>query len=203
MNTSIRWRVVALQAVAGLVLLFIAALAFGVSAFVHNTIHDQLVAQRIFFPAKGSPALTPKDFPDLQQYAGQQVDNGDKARAYANGFIGRHLKAVANGQTYAEVSTKALANPSDPKLAAQVQTLFKGETLRGLLLNAYGWWTVGTYAFWAALGLMLAALAVIAAFVFEARELPQVKKWLPKLKLGIRGLRARAMAPPQKRSASR
>jgi cytochrome oxidase assembly protein ShyY1 len=28
-------------------------------------------------------------------------------------------------------------------VAAQVQTMFRGETLRGLLLNAYGWWQIG------------------------------------------------------------
>lgn len=38
-----------------------------------------------------------------------------------------------------------MANPTDQKIAGQVATLFKGETLRGLLLNAYGWWTIGTY----------------------------------------------------------
>lgn len=199
MNTSIRWRVMALQAVAGLVLLFVVALAFGVSAFVHNTIHDQLVAQKIFFPAKGSPALTPKDFPDLQQYAGQQVDNGDKARAYAIGYIGRHLKAIANGQTYAQVSAKA---PTDPKLPS----LFQGETQRALLLNAYGWWRVGTYTFWAAMGLLLAALVVIGLFIYEAREMPQVKLYvkraLPKVKMAIVGSRAKVVTPP-KRTAAR
>lgn len=189
----------ALQAVAGLVLLFVVALAFGVSAFVHNTIHDQLVAQKIFFPAKGSPALTPKDFPDLQQYAGQQVDNGDKARAYAIGYISRHLKAIANGQTYAQVSAKA---PADPKLPS----LFQGETQRALLLNAYGWWRVGTYTFWAAMGLLLAALVVIGLFIYEAREMPQVKLYvkraLPKVKMAIVGSRAKVVTPP-KRTAAR
>jgi hypothetical protein len=203
MNTSIRWRVMVLQGLAGIVLLFVAAFAFGASSFVHNTIREQLVAQKISFPASGSPALKPSEFPDLQQYAGQQVDNGDKARAYANGFIGRHLKTIANGLTYSQVSAKALASPNDPKLAAQVQLLFRGETLRGLLLNAYGWWTVGTYAFWAGLGLLLAGLAVIGAFLFEAQELPMVKRWLPKVKMAIRGARARAVTPPRKKSAAR
>jgi len=200
-NTSIRWRVVTLQVIAGIVLLFIAALAFGVSAFVHNQIRDELVSQKISFPS--GAALSPKIYPDLQQYAGQQVDNGPKAQAYANGYIGRQLKAIAGGQTYAQVSAKALASPNDPKLAAQAPLLFRGETLRGLLLNAYGWWTVGTYAFWAALVLTLAALAVIAAFVFEARELPEVKRYIPKLKMAMRGVRVRPVTPPQKKSASR
>ncbi len=95
------------------------------------------------------------------------MDTGDKAKAYANGFIGRHLTKIANGQTYSEVSAKAQAEPSDQKLAGQVQVLFRGETLRGLLLNAYGWWTIGTYAFYAVIGLAIASLAVLGAFVFE------------------------------------
>jgi hypothetical protein len=58
-------------------------------------------------------------------------------------------------------------NPTDQKMAGQVATLFKGETLRGLLLNAYGWWTIGTYALYAAIGLALAAFAVVVALAFE------------------------------------
>jgi len=65
------------------------------------------------------------------------------------------LKEVAGGQTYAQVSSKALANPTDAKLQGQVATLFKGETLRGMLLNAYAFWTVG----------IIAQMAAYAAFV--------------------------------------
>ena len=65
------------------------------------------------------------------------------------------------------MSAAAQANPQDTKLAGQVQTLFRGETLRGLLLNAYGWWTIGTYALYAAIGLAVAALAVLVALAFE------------------------------------
>jgi len=49
---------------------------------------------------------------------------------------------MTGGQTYAQLSAKALANPSDTKLAGTVATVFKGETLRSMLLNAYGWWKV-------------------------------------------------------------
>lgn len=128
---------------------------------------DQLGAQQIFFPAADSKALPAAEFPDLQQYGGQQVVNGDQAKAYADGFIGRHLQAIGNGQTYSQVSAASLANPTDPKLAAQVQTLFRGETLRGLLLNAYGWWQIGQYALYAGVGLAIAAGAVFLAFLFE------------------------------------
>ena len=88
------------------------------------------------------------------------LETGEQAQVYANHFIGVHLQEIAGGQTYAQVSAKAQANPTDTKLAGQVQTLFRGETLRGLLLNAYGWWTIGTYALYAAIGLAVAAFAV-------------------------------------------
>lgn len=130
-------------------------------------IQDQLTAQQIYFPAAGSAALPASEFPDLQQYGGQQVDNGIMAAAYANGFIGRHLEKVAGGQTYAQMSAKAQANPTDPKLQGQVATLFKGETLIGMLLNTYGWWTVGTYATYAGIGLAVAAGAVLLALLIE------------------------------------
>src|SRR5689334_18238674 len=74
-------------------------LAWG-SHFAGNMVHDQLAAQKIRFPAKGSAALSPKEFPGLQRYAGQLVDSGPKAKAYANQFIATHLKGIANGQTY-------------------------------------------------------------------------------------------------------
>jgi hypothetical protein len=91
----------------------------------------------------------------LNQYAGQQLTTGDQARAYADHFIAVHLSEIAGGQTYAEVSTKAQANPTDAKLQGQVAMLFKGETLRGMLLNAYAFWTVG----------VIARIAALVAFV--------------------------------------
>ena len=80
-----------------------ALLLFGAN-FGLNMVHDQLDAQEITFPAKGSAALTPAEFPGLQQYAGQKVDTGPKAKAYANEFIDEHLAAVADGKTYSQVS---------------------------------------------------------------------------------------------------
>src|SRR3954453_21665110 len=133
-----------------LVLFLVLAIGGGLllwgGTFANNMVHDQLSAQQIRFPAKGTPALDAKEFPGLQRYAGQLVDSGPKAKAYANQFIAKHLDAVAGGQTYSQVSTKAQANPTDTKLAGQVQTLFRGETLRGLLLYAWGWSVVGMIA---------------------------------------------------------
>ena len=93
------------------------------SSFGLNMVHSQLDAQNISFPVKGSAALSPKEFPDLQRYAGQKVDTGDKAKAYANGFIRRHLITAGGGQTYSQVSTASQADPTNAKLSAEVETL--------------------------------------------------------------------------------
>src|SRR5438105_11020251 len=156
----------AVEAVLFLVLAIGGGLLLWGGTFANNMVHDQLAAQQIRFPAKGTPALDPKEFPGLQRYAGQLVDSGPKAKAYANQFIGAHLKGVANGQTYSQVSAQAQANPTDTKLAAQVQTLFRGETLRGLLLYAWGWSVIGRIASLVAYGAFIGAAIVLAALAY-------------------------------------
>ncbi|MDQ1402707.1 MAG: hypothetical protein QOG03_1023 [Actinomycetota bacterium] len=133
-------------------------LLFYGSNFGLNMVHSQLAAQSISFPAKGSAGLSPTEYPDLQRYAGQKVDSGPKAKAYANGFINRHLAKAAGGKTYAQASAASQADPTNAKLTAQVATLFKGETLRGLLLYAWGWSVVSTVALYAAIGALVAFL---------------------------------------------
>lgn len=167
MTTTMRRRVYVLQVGLIGILVFCAGFLFWGNSFIHNQISTELTSQQIFFPAAGSAGLPAVEMADLQQYGGQQVVNGDMARAYANGFIGRHLNNISGGQTYSQVSSQAQADPTNAKLAAQVNTLFRGETLRGLLLNAYGWWTIGTYALYAAIGLALAAFAVLGALALE------------------------------------
>lgn len=149
--------------VATLALLIVGGLAWWAHTFVTGNVHDQLAAQKIYFPPKGSPALaSPQIGPYLNQYAGQQLLTGPQAKAYADHFIAVHLSEVAGGQTYAQVSSQALANPTDPKLKQQAQTLFQGETLRGLLLgDAYAFSTVGQIAGIIAV-ICLAAGAVMA-----------------------------------------
>jgi hypothetical protein len=131
--------------------------------FANNMVHNQLSSQQIFFPAKGSPGLSAQEFPGLQRYAGQAVDTGPKAKAYANEFIAVHLKSVAGGKTYSQASAASMANPTDTKLAASVQTLFRGETLRGLLLYAWGWSVVGMIALYVAFAAFAGAAIVLIA----------------------------------------
>jgi len=179
-----------------------AAFAFGLGSFTTGQIREELTAQQVFFPGadqiKTGGALDPATFSqEIRDQAGNQVTDGNQARIYANDYLGEHLKSTAGGLTYATVGTKITAlkaqqaslSKDDPAytdlqsqittLTAQRETLFKGETLRSMLLNAYGWWTVGTYTIYAAFGLMLAALVVLGALVFEvfvaARKPEEIK----------------------------
>jgi spore germination protein GerM len=154
MNRSVMDRVVsATGAIVGVVLLAAAALLFFANSYVHGQVSDQLKEQQITFPAAGSEAiasLPAADQKEISKYAGQPMETGAQAKAFADHYIKVHLREVADGQTYSQVSAKALANPDDQKLAGQVQTLFRGETLRGLLLNAYAFDTMATVALIAA-----------------------------------------------------
>ena len=170
MTNGLRWRVLVLQAGLIGILVFCAGFLFWGNSFIHNQITTELTAQQIYFPAANSQAITALPAADataMNVYGGQQLTTGEQAKVYANSFIGVHLSEVAGGQTYSQMSAKAQANPTDTKIAGQVNTLFKGETLRGLLLNAYGWWTIGTYALYAAIGLAVAALVVLGAAALE------------------------------------
>ncbi len=138
-------------------LLVVGGLAWWGYSFTHKQVKDELSSQKIYFPPKGSAALDPAEFPSLQQYAGQQVDTGVKAKAYANDFIGAHIKKIAGGQTYAQVSTAALADPTNATLQQEKTTLFQGETLRGLLLNAYAFDTLGLISYYVAVTALLGA----------------------------------------------
>jgi hypothetical protein len=170
MNRSVIDRLVsALGAVMGVVLLIAGGLLFYAHGYIHGQVSDQLTEQRITFPAAGSEQITSlpaADQAEIRKFAGQTLSNGAQAKAFADHYIKVHLREVADGQTYSQVSGKALANPDDEQLAAQVQTLFRGETLRGLLLNAYAFDTMATVALiaaWVSLiaGLLLLALAVL------------------------------------------
>ena len=156
------------------VLVAAGALLTWAHSYVHDEVHSQLSAQKIYFPPKGSDALKPAEIgPYLNKYAGQQLLTGDQAKAYANHFIAVHLKEIGGGLTYSQLSTKAQANPTDQKLAGTVQTMFRGETLRGLLLNAYAFDTMGNIAFIASIvsfvGAGVMALLGVLGFIHARR----------------------------------
>ena len=160
-----------LLVIAAVAFFVLGGLAYWAYNFTSNMVRTELSAQKIYFPEKGSPALDPETFPDLQQYAGQMVDSPEKAKAYANGFIGRHLEKVAGGKVYAEVSAEAMKNPTDTKLQQQKQTLFQGETLRGILLTSgYGFGTLGKIAGVAAYSLwVLGGISLLLAGIMRMK----------------------------------
>ena len=139
-----------LATMAGVVLAVVLAIGGGLLLWGHsvisNDVHSQLAAQKIVFPpANSAPIkeLPAADAAAMNQYGGQLMTTGAQAETYANHFIAVHLSKIGGGQTYSQLSAKSLAQPKNTALAQQVQTIFRGETLRGLLLNAYGWWQMG------------------------------------------------------------
>lgn len=162
--------------VAAIVLLAIGGLAWWASSFISEQVGSELSSQNIYFPEKGSQALNPEEFPGLQQYAGQKVDNAPKAKAFADEFIAVHLTKVADGKTYSEVSTLANKNPTNTQLQQQKATLFQGESLRGLLLNAYAFGTIGSIARLAAIVSLAAGAAMIVLVLFGLKHLRLVTR---------------------------
>jgi hypothetical protein len=115
--------------------------------FANSNVRSQLAQQQISFPAKGSSELaSSKIGPYLNQYAGQQLLTGPQAKAYADHFIAVHLGEMPYNGVYAKVSAASLADPQNATLQSEVQTVFRGTTLRGLLLEAYAFWQMGQIA---------------------------------------------------------
>jgi hypothetical protein len=154
-------------AVTAVLLLAGALLTWG-STFARDYVHDELTAQHIAFPE--AAALEEEGRGDLVQYAGETVDTGTEAEAYA-GYIAGHVDEIGGGKTYAELGTdqfaaeaaltEAIDNGAPQAQVDELQatydgivgqrdTMFKGEVLRGTLLNTYAWDTVGQIAGYAA-----------------------------------------------------
>jgi len=176
-----------LAAIAGFALAAILVAAGGLllwgSAYTHNMVHNQLAAQKIYFPPKPAFAhpvaggeITPSMIPSVSQYAGQQLVTGQQAQSYADNFIAVHIAGMTGGKTYAQLSAAALANPKDTKLAAQVAAVFKGETLRSILLNAFGWWKVSQITFIASIVAFAAGglALLVALFGLTLRRHPDI-----------------------------
>jgi len=170
-------------------LLLIAGLVLTSNAnFANDYVKAQLAQQNITFKTADTLTEEERKSACLVKYAGQKLTTGKQAECYANEFIGLHLMSTAGGKTYAELGNvqtdlrakvAAAQKDNDPALAdlqkqltdvnAQRETVFKGETLRGLLLTSYGFSEFGTKAAQAATVAYLAAalmlLLGIAGFV--------------------------------------
>ncbi len=146
-------------ALVAVVLIALGAMAIYGGNFGQQNVRDRLEPQNISFPP--AEAMTPEETAEIGEFAGAKVDTGVEAEAFSR-YIGGHLVAINDGATYSETSAAAREEGLDPKVAAELQgkadTLFKGEALRAMLLNAYGWWTVATIALWAGVALVIAGL---------------------------------------------
>ncbi|MFN8018868.1 MAG: hypothetical protein U0P45_12190 [Acidimicrobiales bacterium] len=158
--------------------------------FAKDYVHDQLAAQKITFTPVAGLAPEEKKADCLVANAGKPLTTGKQAECYANEYIGLHVQGINDGKTYSQSSGEARelaakaeaalkANPDDPKAQAldgqakaaegKTDALFRGESLRGLLLTSYGFSVFGERAAQAALVCFLAAavlfIAAIAGFV--------------------------------------
>ena len=159
-------------------------------SFANSNVHSQLAEQQIVFPpaaafahAKPGTEITPSMIPSVSQYAGQELTTGAQAQVYADDFIAVHLQEIGGGKTYAQLSSAAMNLPKGSAAytaaEAKVQTVFQGTTLRGLLLEAYGFSVLAEIALIAAIcSFVLAALmAVLVVFGFvHARRTPQTEE---------------------------
>ena len=157
-------------AVVAVVLIVLGTMAIWGGNFGRQNVQDRLVPQHIQFPP--ADAMTPEERAAIGEFAGAKVDTGVEAEAFSR-YIAGHLEAVNDGATYSETSGAARAEGLDPQVAADLQAkadiLFKGESLRAMLLNAYGWWTLATIALWAGVAMVIAGLilAIFAIFGFR------------------------------------
>jgi hypothetical protein len=183
---------IAFGAVATLVFAVSGGLLTWGNSFSSDYVHRELSSQNISFPSKDE--LKTEGRTDLNEWAGKKLTTGAGAEAYAS-YINGHLAKIADGATYADLGTPESAAKAAVKAAAgqpqtqidalqakadgitgQRNTLFKGETLRGLLLTAYAWSTVGTIAGIAAIGAFIAAalMAVLTGLgVMHHRRTPK------------------------------
>lgn len=148
--------------------------------FANRYVHDQLAAQHISFTPADKLSDEEKKSECLREYAGQPLTSGKQAECYANSYIGLHLQSIGGGKTYADLGApqsalreqvaqaeqaKAANLPDLQKqladVSAQRETVFKGETLRGLLLTSYGFSEFGRKAGQGALAMYLGAALLL------------------------------------------
>ena len=153
------------------------------ASFANESVNTQLAQQKITMPDKdsaGFKALSEEAQKELAPFSNMPLTTGKQAQVYADFYIGSHLKGIAGGKVYSEVSGMALgaaakskADPTNAALAAETAnlmgqrtSLFMGETLRGLLLYSFAFWQIGQiamYAAWAAAagGLLMLVLTLL------------------------------------------
>ncbi len=186
-----------LASVGGIVVVMVLALAGALLLvgynFANDYVHTQLAEQQITFPSAAAFAhpdgqeITKSMIPSVSQYAGQQLLTGQQAEVYANDFIAVHLHNIGGGKTYSQLSAAAMnlpkGSPAYAAAEAKVQTVFQGTTLRGLLLEAYGFSLIAEIAFWCAIAAfcLAGAMAVLVLLGFaHARRVSETEELLPR-----------------------
>jgi hypothetical protein len=164
------------------ILLVVGVLAMVGYTFTSNNVRTQLAQQDVYFPTKAEFAsagqmgeVTIGMKPYLMQYAGQQLLTGAEAEAYADHFIAVHLSEMSGGKTYAQISTEVRAmsttDPNYKTMYALEQTMFQGNTLRGLLLEAYAFGTMGQIALIGSIAAFAGAALMLLLTLLGVRHL--------------------------------
>jgi hypothetical protein len=180
----------ALVSVGGLVLAAVLLVA-GVlllwgHSYANNQVATQLSAQKIVFPTTSNAEfkiLPAADRAAMGAYAGQSMTTGAQAKTYADHFIAVHLNIMGAGKTYSQLSGESLAQPKNVALAGLVQTVFRGTTLRSMLLEAYGFWQIGQIALFGAIASFIGAglLLILSAIgLVHERRVPAEAEVLAK-----------------------
>lgn len=164
------------------VLLVAGGLLTWANTFIGDEVYKQLSMQDITMPEKD--ALETKAQHDaLDKYAGEKLTTGPQAKAYAEHYILVHMNASSDGKTYSQVSGEYLQMSDEEKASeagqakAQLrQSLFMGNTLRGLLLYGYAFATMGTIAGIAAIASFVAAGLLLILSVFGLVHAKRVRE---------------------------
>jgi hypothetical protein len=169
--------------------------------FSKKYVHDQLAEKQIYFTPVENLLPNQKDVPCLVENAGKQMLSGKQAECYAKYQIGLDLLLIDNGKTYFEdhyaayllrvktqqalaakpdaAETQALVKQS-AELSQKAEDIFDGETMRGLLLTAYGFSLLGERGATAATACFVIAVVLMVGAGFG-------------LSLGLRGNRQRVL----------
>jgi hypothetical protein len=167
----------ATASIVAVVLIFVGGAAIYAGNFGRDNVKDRLEPEKVQFPPLS--AMTPQEKEEIGDFAGEVVDTGPEAEAFSR-YIQGHLAEVNEGETYSETSAAAREEGLDPDtaadLSAKADVLFKGETLRSILLNAYGWWTVATIAFWVGIFLVLAGVVLGVLAILGFRHAGRIRR---------------------------
>lgn len=154
-------------------LIIVSGLAFWGYSFANGTVSDQLSAQKITMPAGAAlDALPAEDKAALLPFASTPMDDGDKAKAYADHYILAHMMKASGGKTYSQISGDCKnTDPLDsPACRLKYNTMFTGDALRSMLLTAYAFGTIAKIALVGAIATLLGGLGMLLLSLLGLRH---------------------------------